>query len=234
MLSAKSISAKEVVASGSSEDIYGESIGVVEIYDNSEIVISYRYGLRKVELRYCSQGDKCDMNVYETIEVMESSEEQPYKNSSAGLKEFKYKPILEDNVKYRFKVKAYFGTSSRYSGKENYSTGFMLSIVSIDTDETYVMGSKSKSVGDEGIKDTIDKIQEIVNDIVLPVIYALLALVLVVKGALLGVQIVKSADDSETRSQKVHALKWLIIGVAIATMASTVVGVLTGFFESLV
>jgi len=45
---------------------------------------------------------------------------------------------------------------------------------------------------------------------------------------------VKSADDSETRSQKVHALKWLIIGVAIATMASTVVGVLTGFFESLV
>ena len=78
----------------------------------------------------------------------------------------------------------------------------------------------------------LGKAQYIVNTIVLPVIYVITSMILVVKGALLGVQIVKSSDMPDVRREKIGALTWLFIGVAIAYAATSVVGVISGFFKS--
>lgn len=229
----KPVSAKEVVVSESIPDITGNPIGTITVYDNSEIKINYKYGLRLVELRYCEEGEACDMNLYEYIKVLDSTEGNIYKNEKTTLEVFRYKPALKDNTKYRFQIDAYFGYSNRYTGYENISTGFMLSPLSVDTNNVYVEGSKSSTIEDEGISNLLSDLKEVVNNVVLPILLTTLGMFLVIKGAILGVQIVKSADDPDVRREKIRGLIWLVIGVAIAMTASTVVGVLTGYFENL-
>ena len=65
----------------------------------------------------------------------------------------------------------------------------------------------------------------------MPIIYAALGLFLVIKGSLLGVQIVKSADEPQVRQEKIGSLKWLVIGVAVAFAAAFAVDALTGYFK---
>lgn len=59
-------------------------------------------------------------------------------------------------------------------------------------------------------------IDSVVNKTLIPILYAVLGLFLVVKGALLGMQIVKAADEPQVRQEKIGSLKWLVIGCAIA------------------
>ena len=54
---------------------------------------------------------------------------------------------------------------------------------------------------------------------------------LVVKGALLGVQIVKAADEPQVRQEKIGSLKWLIIGVAIAYAVTAVANIVLNTFS---
>lgn len=89
----------------------------------------------------------------------------------------------------------------------------------------------TKDIEDPGISDLMDKISNIVKKTVMPVIWAVLGLFLIVKGALLGVQIVKSADEPQVRQEKIGALKWLVIGVAIAYASTGVVTVIISFFD---
>lgn len=96
-----------------------------------------------------------------------------------------------------------------------------------------VLSSRSiaTEIEDEGINNMVNKISEIVYGTVMPIIWALLGIFLVVKGTLLGVQIVKAADEPQIRQEKVGALKWLIIGVAIAAGASGAVQAIAGYLS---
>lgn len=94
-----------------------------------------------------------------------------------------------------------------------------------------VLNLNISEIGDEGISEAMEKIENIVMNVLLPIIWAVLGLFLVIKGSLLGMQIVKSADEPQVRQEKIGALKWLVIGVAIAYLASGAVYVVTGFFS---
>ena len=118
-----------------------------------------------------------------------------------------------------------------YTGTENVNTGFMLVGLEVSSKDIYVEGSSISSIADEGLNTLMNDLSDIVNGVVLPVMYVVLGLFLVIKGTILGVQIVKSADNPEVRREKVGALKWLLIGTCIGVVASTVVGVVTGFFK---
>lgn len=227
-----SVEAKEVIASDSINDMSGNPVGVIEIYDNSEIKISYKYGLRLAELQYCVEGNDCMMNIYKYEKIAEANSSESYKNETGELKSFRYKPILEEDTKYKFRVTAYFGSTSSYTGTENVNTAFMLVSLTVDTKEEYVMGSKSPNIENEQLDTMMSNLKEIVNNTVLPVIYIILFIFLIVKGALLGTQIVKNADNPDIRSEKIGALKWLLIGVAIGLSANTLIGVFTGYFSN--
>ena len=66
-----------------------------------------------------------------------------------------------------------------------------------------------------------DKIADIAN-LIVKIIYVVLAAFLIVKGAILGMQIVKAADEPQVRQEKIGSLKWLVIGVAIAYGVSAI------------
>ena len=80
-----------------------------------------------------------------------------------------------------------------------------------------------------GFGDLMAKANSIVN-VIVTIIYVVLGLFLVVKGALLGVQIVKAADEPQVRQEKIGSLKWLVIGVAIAYAVTIVADVLVNYF----
>ena len=79
--------------------------------------------------------------------------------------------------------------------------------------------------------DLLDKVKKIV-DVVTTVIYIALAAFLVVKGALLGMAIVKAADEPQVRQEKIGSLKWLVIGVAIAYAVTFAADILTNYMKS--
>ena len=51
----------------------------------------------------------------------------------------------------------------------------------------------------DGLNSVWALVDSIVNDTIIPILYAVLGLFLVVKGALLGMQIVKAADEPQVR-----------------------------------
>ena len=87
--------------------------------------------------------------------------------------------------------------------------------------------------GGEG-NETTSKIYDILHNVVdgtlMPIIYIVLGLFLVVKGAILGMQIVKAADEPQVRQEKIGALKWLVIGVAIAYGVTVAADIVIGYF----
>ena len=89
---------------------------------------------------------------------------------------------------------------------------------------------ESSATLDESLAGAMAKIEGIV-DTILIIIYIVLGLFLVVKGALIGMQIVKAADEPQVRQEKISSLKWLVIGVAIAYAVTFAADLLVGYFS---
>lgn len=71
-----------------------------------------------------------------------------------------------------------------------------------------------------------------IGQTILNVIYIVLGIFLVIKGALLGMQIVKAADEPQVRQEKIGSLKWLVIGVVIAYGVAAIANVLVRVITS--
>ena len=93
----------------------------------------------------------------------------------------------------------------------------------------FLTGTDTSLTGSVG--QLMQTLTDIVEKTILPIIYVVLGLFLIVKGALLGMQIVKAADEPQVRQEKISSLKWLVIGVAIAYAVTIVADVLVGFFK---
>ena len=89
----------------------------------------------------------------------------------------------------------------------------------------------TSSITNSDLANAMVKLGEIVNTIMI-VIYIVLGLFLIIKGALIGFQIVKAADEPQVRQEKIGSLKWLVIGVAIgygvAGVAHVLINVISG------
>lgn len=226
-----SVSAREVIGAASIEDVGGATLGALYVYDDGKVVAEYKHGLKKITLYYCEK-DQCAGGNYLMKEIMESNLDVPNKNDGEDLARYTFYIDLPKDKEYSVIVEGSFGMNSSYKGDENANSGWPLRKIQADTGENYLkVDSKSNGIRDKRLSKLMDDVVEIVNTMVIPVIYIITSLFLVIKGAILGFQIVKSADQPETRREKIHALKWLVIGVAITYAATSVVGLVSGFFK---
>lgn len=88
----------------------------------------------------------------------------------------------------------------------------------------------SGEISNEELATVMSMVQSI-GQTILICIYIVLGIFLVVKGALLGMQIVKAADEPQVRQEKIGSLKWLVIGIAIAygvaALANVAINIIT-------
>ena len=217
------------------EEVFGNTINSVTIYSSGKIEFKYKYGLRKAELYYCEEGVDCDNNIYYMKVIVDSTMNNPNKNDQQELAKYEYFFDLNKDKKYKIRVETYFATSSSYVGGESLYGYPIGSMQYVDSGDKYVSGQYSSStntyIKDERLRGLLEKITLIVNTTIIPIIYALTSMFLIIKGGMLGVEIVKSADNINVRQEKIGALKWLVIGVAIAYLSTTLVGLVTGFFQ---
>ena len=103
---------------------------------------------------------------------------------------------------------------------------FWLKMMNFLDDVTMGEGDTSK------LQEVWDGVNKVVDQL-MPFVYAALGLFLVVKGAILGMQIVKAADEPQVRQEKIGSLKWLAIGVAIAFGVAILADVLIGYFAGI-
>ena len=101
----------------------------------------------------------------------------------------------------------------------------MWRLVNLLAKDQIVVGS---GVSNPELAGLMTNISNIVTGTVMPIIYIILGLVLIVKGALLGVQIVKAADEPQVRQEKINSLKWLVIGIVIAYGVTAVAHIFLG------
>ena len=226
----QNVHAAQIISQMTKTDIFGDTLGVAKIYDDGKIEIEYKYGIKEITASYCMKKDDCDSLVnYSYLYILSSNKENPNKNENIDeMATYSYKIKLNKSGEYKIKIDVYYGA-------KNYDGGslFISSRQTLDTGETYIKISSSNDIEDEEINKTLIEVTEIVNTIVIPIIYGLITIVLIIKGALIGTAIVKSADDPQVRQEKIGSLKWLVIGVVVAYSANTLVGVFTGFFKKL-
>ena len=192
-ISNTNVKANEIIATSRSKNIFGDTISSIQVYSDGNVELRYKYGLRKVDVYYCIK-EECDAQIYESKNIMEASESKSYKNISDDLELYSFKISLPENKEYRVRVEAYFGANSFYTGTENLSS---CSYQEADSNNKYIKGNSSTNkVNDSRIKKLLEDIKNITNTIILPLLYALTGIFLVVKGTILGVQIVKNAVQS--------------------------------------
>ena len=188
---------------------------------------------------YFSQGDAnyADNNIT-TVTFTVTKDKDPFlkyintdMNSSSYKVAEKHYSIVVTHVFCAVRNEGY--NSCQFSDETNVTT--VLKVKGndlIDGRTTGGTGDSTDDIDDEGLKSMMDRIYDIVHRTVMPIIWSVLGLFLVIKGALLGVQIVKSADEPQIRQEKVGSLKWLVIGVAIAYASSFLVDIVVGFFSN--
>ncbi|HHU59902.1 TPA: hypothetical protein GXZ34_03155 [bacterium] len=86
--------------------------------------------------------------------------------------------------------------------------------------------------GDEDLDNQINVILDLIKGPLMLVIYLGLGALLTVKGAMLGTQIVKAADEPQIRQEKINSLKYLVIGVAIAFGVAFIAQQLVSYFQT--
>lgn len=211
-------------------DVQGIEWGATK---GEEIKINYVENSTTTERNFIASGDASYHDSHITSVTFKVD-----KDNDTVLKELSQRTDGDKSTKYTLFVRANFcalrqGEEPEFSACQYYDDP-VIAKVEIDLNDVkndYNISIDTSGIENEELRGLMDKIVEIVNDYVLPCIWALLGIFFVIKGSLLGFQIVKSADEPQVRQEKVGALKWLVIGVAIAYGASGVVRALTAFFS---
>lgn len=100
----------------------------------------------------------------------------------------------------------------------------------------FLTGSNAVTISGSAMTGGLEAVLKQVADIgqtILVVIYVVLGVFLIIKGAILGMQIVKAADEPQVRQEKIGALKWLVIGVAIGYGVAGIANILIGVIANM-
>ncbi len=82
------------------------------------------------------------------------------------------------------------------------------------------------------VNTTIGQVLTIINNYVIPAMWIILGVLLITRGIILGIAIVKSSDETEIRKKKIAGLVWLAVGVFVAyavTIAASYIMAMFGY-----
>ena len=213
-VSAREILAHEQMEHPSTHDIVAE----ITLYD--DYIVEYDYKttqLTNVKIKVC-KSNVCEDTAYqiEPQQTFMNGQEANFDVSEYLVKE-------ENKIKYKIIASGDFKTSDSGSW-----VGIILE------HEVTISGSNetTDNMDEEDFDESLVKVKKVFNTWIIPGIYIILGIVIVVKGILLAIDIVKYSDNPEIRKRKLHATIYLLLALLFVAIINTGIGFMTGLFES--
>ena len=201
-----------------------DEIGSIIIYDDYVVRINYKYSASDVEIKVCPASMCTSLNT----QVYTSNE--TYFDGTYTDFYIADHFELENGMEYTISVSSSFKPYP--AAIQDTSSGF------IETDFVYISENAS-SEGDERddnnkyADEALNKSQKIARlfrEIIIPLIYLLLLVVLIVKGVILAIDISKHADEPDIRKEKIRAFTYFGVAIFLVAILNTVGGFVTGLF----
>lgn len=209
--------------------------------DDNEATVSIQYqnGIKDVNVYICetTQTDQdCKDNpitqYQDDTEIVNSSELiKEYTKAFRDPKEGKHLEDYTDSIEtdgqivnnYKVLITAKFCQLRTEDRQECRSRSNDYILVSENT----TLATGLTASGD--LNKTIMKVLTVVNNYVIPILWLAEAILLIVRGIMLGIDIVKASDEPDVRHKKINGLIWLFIGVfasiAVTSIASYILTV---------
>jgi hypothetical protein len=213
------VSAKKEIASSDATHWEHGVVGTIKFYDDFTIRYEYKHEVKNILITVCPKDD-C---VASTTQEYEPG--QTYFGSEYVDIFLKEHFTLNDNEEYIVSSTADF---QPYPEAQNeLVTGYM------SDDCVFYEGSSSESQEDEDpnfIMDETNKFVRLAKKYLIPGLYALLGIVLVIKGILLAIDLAKHADEPDIRKEKIRAFAYFGIAILALIGLNTFAGFYTGLF----
>lgn len=199
-------------------------IGSIVIYDDYVVRVSYKYSASDVKIKICPSSTCSNLNTQ-----IYTSEETYFDDVHTDFYIADHFD-LDNGTDYKISVSASFKPYP--AAITDSASGF------IETEFEYIKenasseednSSDKNKYADEALTRT-QKIIWVFKVIIIPLIYAVLIVVLIVKGVLLGIDISKYADEPDVRKEKIRAFTYFGVAIFLVAILNTVGGFVTGLF----
>lgn len=190
--------------------------GSITLTDDYKLTFTYGYRVKDIKIWVCEEA-LCNVD-NPTI-----FPNQTYLGNSSiefDLNQYLVKEEGRD-IEYKITASANF---KRLETQQNDSSATLNYIIT-------VKGSTSGDGRDEDVFNNSKKALEFVNTWILPGIYVALAVIFVVKGILLAIDLVKYSDHREVRNEKLKGFVYMFVGLLVVAIINSTVGVITGLFN---
>lgn len=234
----------------SKNKVVADSLYVSRTNNVIKFNIEYQNGVQNVKVYICADTNNCG-EAESLTKYVDPNTEVARVNQGDGVITYEYN-VNDDTPASGKKLSEY---TDKYDSLGNRANNYVIKVAatfciargasetdpskleckSWDDSPTYTWYSEidldnEGITGDSKINATLARILNIVNTIVIPILWAILAALLIVRGIMLGMDIVKSADEPEVRKKKVQGLVWLFIGVGAGYVVTIIANVVIGMF----
>ena len=214
------VQAKGAIATASAPGLTpsDDPMGKIILYDDYTIAFYYGYRVNNITILVCKDS---------ICNNLSQAENQSFVGNE--VVEFDLNPLLvrdsENSVKYSIQANATFNAVEGL-GNESIATLSASVVVKPNGSES----TEGVDNGDKFMSSTYNVIA-FLNAWIIPGVYVLLGITLIIKGILLAVDIVKYADNSDVRSEKIRAFVYMFIGVVCVAIINSCAGIFTGLFR---
>ena len=216
LISPDKVFARNAIATATAPGISPDSepMGKIILYDDYKVAFHYEYRVNNIIIEVCKDS---------VCKNLKEAENQTF--TANTMVEFDLNPLLikEENKSSEYTIKA------TASFRQTEGLGFE-SVATLTTKVNVKASNQKENASDEVLGST-SKVLTFVNDWIIPGIYVLLAVVLLVKGILLAVDLVKYSDNGEVRKEKLKAFAYMFVGVVCVAIINSTAGIITGLFR---
>lgn len=193
-----------------------ELIGIITFYDDYTLEYDFKYLLKDIKITVCAKGT-CDNT---SAQIVDSQLHVGENNPQYNLSEY----LIEKPQEYTIKAKGSFKSSNEGS----YVVKTLTYVLVIEDEK-----NEDKDGGffnNPEFRASFDKAVIVINKFVIPGIYIALGIIILVKGILLCIDIVKYSDKPNVRKEKLRAFLYLIAVILSIGLLNTCFGLITGLF----
>lgn len=219
LLPSNIVEAKEMIDDAFGQNYLGEDVAFIRFYDDYTIEFVYKYSVSNIEIKVC-QSNLCDETQPQEIITTAYKNEAPYQ--TMGVQTFDLNKYLTNNASYVVKASASF---------KSFEDSTSVLVLSMSEEISIEVEEEDTNDRDREFRKSVERVYRVCNTWVIPGIYMVLAVVLIVKGIFLAIDVVKYSDNSSVRKEKLKAFVYLGLVLLFVAALNTLAGIITGLFE---